>query len=60
MQRLPRTSTEIMHDWRRYVIMKQEYKGLEIEILNFASIDVIVTSEPDVGEDGLPFEPHTP
>ena len=46
-----------MHDWRRYVIMKQEYKGLEIEILNFASIDVIVT---DVGEDGLPFEPHTP
>ena len=49
-----------MHDWRRYVIMKQEYKGLEIEILNFASIDVIVTSEPDVGEDGLPFEPQTP
>lgn len=39
--------------------MKEEYKGLEIEILNFASIDVIVTSEPEIGEDGLPFEPVT-
>ncbi|GEM_PF-2721608 len=38
--------------------MKEEYRALEIEILKFGVADVIVTSDPEVGDDGLPFIPE--
>ena len=36
--------------------MKEEYQELEMEIIVFASKDVITTSGYDYGEDETPFE----
>ena len=36
---------------------KEKYVTLEMEITEFENKDVITTSVPDPGEDGLPFVP---
>ena len=39
---------------------KEKYVTPEMEIAEFETEDVITTSEPDTGDDGLPFVPNKP
>lgn len=36
--------------------MKKEYLDLEIEIIEFIAEDIITTSDPNGGGNGLPFD----
>lgn len=39
--------------------MKEQYKELELEVIEFDSEDIIVTSGPDVGNDNIPGGPES-